>query len=111
LLLTNNSLPGFDADMNHFTMPQPASASNATAFPNAGAESNLNMESLDLEQSWMFPSTNVDWRFMDISMAHSGSNQGPGSVWTERPSMGDVDLSLPNFWGPSMDGQGSPKQP
>jgi len=57
----NNSLPGFDADMNHFTMPQPASASNATAFPNAGAESNLNMESLDLEQSWMFPSTNVDW--------------------------------------------------
>lgn len=42
-------------------MPQTSDSMNATAFPSTGAESAINLDSFDMDQSWMFPGTNVDW--------------------------------------------------
>ncbi|KJZ74213.1 hypothetical protein HIM_06444 [Hirsutella minnesotensis 3608] len=56
--------------------------------------------SLDFDASWM-SADSMDWRYLDISLAHShtaGTTAGPGPTWMERLPLDDIDAMGPAAW-------------
>ncbi|KAF5659180.1 hypothetical protein FHETE_9529 [Fusarium heterosporum] len=78
-------------------------AGTSMSFPSMGTEG------LQFDPAWMDnAASNMDWRFLDISLAHShdaGRNEDTGQTWTERPPpLEEMDMMGAGIWGSSYPG-------
>ncbi|KAM4056163.1 fungal specific transcription factor [Hirsutella rhossiliensis] len=67
---------------------------------------------LDFDASWM-SADSMDWRYLDISLAHShtaGTTTGSGPTWIERLPLDDLEAMGPATWHHCPPGDGRPHQ-
>ncbi|KJK75005.1 hypothetical protein H634G_09640 [Metarhizium anisopliae BRIP 53293] len=86
-----------------FPMAQPTmNASPAMDFPLPATSEAILGSNLGFDPSWMGPADNMDWRFLDVSLAHShtaGTNSASGASWVEKLPLDELDMLDPGLWG------------
>ncbi|KAG8416873.1 rRNA-processing protein fcf1, variant 2 [Metarhizium acridum] len=94
-----------------FSMAQPTTnVTPAMDFPLPSTSETILGSNLGFDPSWMEPADNMDWRFLDVSLAHShtaGTNSGSGASWVEKLPLDGLDMLDPGVWGlPSGEAHG-----
>ncbi|KAF7555963.1 hypothetical protein G7046_g6435 [Stylonectria norvegica] len=78
----------------HFPLGQPDEVATSMSFSGMGMTTDQMPTGLEIDGSWMQNADNMDWRYLDVSLAHShdaGRNPDTGRTWIERPSLGDMN--------------------
>ncbi|KID82633.1 Transcription factor, fungi [Metarhizium guizhouense ARSEF 977] len=89
--------------LTSFPIAQPTTnATPAMDFPLPATSEAILGSNLGFDPSWMEPADNMDWRFLDVSLAHShtaGTNSASGASWVEKLPLDELDMLDPGIWG------------